>query len=141
MIYNYAERKIVAVINEALPTGKAMNALGHMAFAAGHYTDGSWMGQNPIRDADGKPHRGIARHAFIVVKASAEEINAIRSKETKNEVEITEYMQEMFDTSTDEKLVKVIQGKKTNELEYHAILLVGMSETVAKLTGHLKLYK
>jgi hypothetical protein len=42
--YDYRERRISAIISDKLPAGLALNALGHLAFSAGHYSDNSWMG-------------------------------------------------------------------------------------------------
>jgi hypothetical protein len=141
MIFKYVDRKIVAVIDEDLPVGKAMNALGHMAFALGHYVDDSWMGQHVLHDFEGKTHMGLARHAFIVLKATKEEIKAIHDKGPKDGLDIVDYVQEMFDTDTDEKLVTAIRAKKPEEMVYHGIALAGTSAIIGKLTGHLKLYK
>lgn len=39
MSYDYTEKKIIAIISENLSFGLAMNALGHLAFSAGRYSD------------------------------------------------------------------------------------------------------
>ena len=141
MSYDYQEKKITAVISDTLPMGLALNALGHLAFAAGRYADQSMMGVPKLVDADEVTHAGIAKYPFIVLKASQEEIKTIVHKAREKDVEIVDYTQEMFDTATDEELIEAISKIKEPGIMYHAIVLVGKTVDIKTLTGHLKLYK
>ena len=141
MVYDYREKKIVAIISDKLPTGLALNALGHLAFSAGRYSDQSLMGREKITDADGKVHIGISKYPFIALKAAEEEIKNIIKTAKEKEILVVDYPQEMFDTGPDEELVATLSKAKEPEINYHAVVLVGSSETLKPLTEHLKLYK
>ena len=54
---------------------------------------------------------------------------------------VVDYPQEMFKTGKDEDLVKAISKAKKDQIEYHAVLLVGESAELNKLTEGLELYK
>jgi lysyl-tRNA synthetase class 2 len=140
--YDYRERKIVAILSKELPGGLAANALGHMAFSAGHYSDESWMGEEKLIDADDGVHTGISRYPFVVLGASDSNIKDIVKKAKDNsDLLVVDYPQEMFDTGDDNDLVKAMSKAKTDKIKYHAVLLVGSSKEVDKLTKDLKLYK
>ncbi|MEK6971076.1 MAG: DUF2000 domain-containing protein [archaeon] len=141
MTYDYRSRKIVAILSEALPPGKAMNALGHLAFAAGHASDESWMGQKIITDTDGQNHAGISKYPFIILKATPDEIKEIIHRAKRESILIIDYPQEMFDTGADDELVTAIQSLKNETATYHAAVLVGEAGKINKLTSHLKLYR
>lgn len=141
MTYDYLNKKIVAIISDKLPAGKALNALGHIAFSAGRYSDSSMMGKPEIADADGNIHRGISKYPFIILKASEEELKAIVSEGKKQGLLVVDYPQEMFDTGPDEELVVALSKAKEPTIVYHAAVLSGEAEKIKMLTNHLKLYK
>ena len=141
MTYDYREKKIVAIISDKLPIGLALNALGHLAFSAGRYSDQLMMGQEKIKDADGNVHVGISKYPFIALKATEEEIKSIIKTAKEKGILVVDYPQEMFDTGPDEELVAALSKAKESATKYHAAVLVGRSEALKPLTGHLKLYK
>lgn len=141
MSYDYKEKKIVAIISDNLPTGLALNSLGHLAFSAGRYSNQDMMGKEKIKDADGNLHTGILKYPFIVLKAKSEEIKSILIKARDKNLLIADYPQEMFDTGPDEELVEALSKAKEPNIQYHALLLAGNAIDIKNLTGHLKLYK
>lgn len=139
--YNYRENKIVAVIDSDLPSGKAMNALGHLAFASGHHSGDEWMGDKLLTDADGGLHQGIAKYPFIVLGASKEQIQKIVHKTQNSKIIVSDYTNLMFETGSDWELVKQTAKTKKEKLIYHAVVLMGKSEDIDKITEGLDLYK
>lgn len=141
MTYNYTEKKIIAIISEDLSPGMAMNALGHLSFSAGHYSDKSMMGKEKILDADNNVHTGISKYPFIVLKASENEIKTIVQKAKEENIFVVDYPGEMFETGHDDELVSALEKAKEPEIKYNACILVGETKKLRLLTGHLKLYK
>ncbi len=141
MTYDYTAKKITAIISDKLPVGMALNALGHLAFSAGRYSDQSLMGQEKILDADGATHIGISKYPFIVLKANEDDIKNIVKKAKEKNIFIVDYLQEMFDTGHDDELIVAISKAKEPEIKYHAAVLIGDSSEIKLLTGHLKLYR
>jgi len=141
MSYDYTEKKVTAIINEDLPFGLALNALGHLAFSAGHYSDITWMGKEKIFDSDKNVHQGISKYPFIVLKAKSDEIKNIIQKARSENMFFVDYPQEMFDTGADDELVSALEKAKEPEIKYHALVIVGDTKKIKSLTGHLKLYR
>jgi len=141
MEYDYKARKIVAVISDAVPVGKAMNALGHLAFAAGNRADPSWMGREKYADAEGATIAGISRYPVIALKATEAELQEIEEKARTANLYLGAYPMEMFDTGPDDELAAAVAKSKTKNFVYPALILVGSTDEIKALTGHLKLYK
>lgn len=141
MTYNYQEKRIIAVINEDLEPGLALNALGHLAFSAGRYSDQSLMGREEIKDADSNVHKGISKYPFIVLKASTATIKDIVRQAREKHIFYVDYPQEMFDTGPDDELYEHLNKAKEPSISYHAVILVGKTKELKKLTGSLRLYK
>ena len=141
MTYDYSEKKIVAIIDEELKPGQAMNALGHLAFSLGRYSDQSMMGKEKIIDADGNTHLGITKYPFIVLKAKKEEIKEIIQKARGQDILLADFPSEMFDTAHDDELVRELSKAQEPAIKYHAALLAGNTSSIKELTGHLKLYR
>ncbi len=139
MSYDYREKKIIAILDEELSSGIAMNALGHMAFSAGHYSEESWMGKKELVDSFGEKHLGISKYPFIVLKAKKDEIKSIVKKAKQLGIFCIGYPKEMFDTGHDDELVLAIKTAK--ELLYFGCVLTGKTTELKELTGHLRLYK
>lgn len=141
MTYDYQAKRIIAILSDELPSGLAMNALGHLAFSAGHYSPNELMGQKEIVDADRNPHCGISKYPFIVLKAPKNEIKHIVQKAKEEKIFVVDYPQEMFDTGPDSELVAALTQSKEPTILYHAAVLVGETSSLKRLTGHLKLYR
>jgi len=139
--YDYKAKKIIAVLSDKLPAGLAANALGHLAFSAGCYGNESMMGQEEIVDGDGGVHIGIPKYPFIVLKATEEDIKVIVERAKEQNIFVVDYTQEAFDTETDEELVAALSKAQEPNLKYGAAVLVGDTDKLKTLTGHLKLYR
>ena len=99
------------------------------------------MGKPVLVDADGSKHTGIAKYPFIVLKASKDEIKKIIHQAKEHGIFTVDYPQEMFETGVDDHLVAALSKAKESDIVYHAAVLVGTSDELKPLTGHLKLYK
>lgn len=139
MVYDYKEKKIVAVINKDLSVGLAMNALGHMAFAIGSYSDNLMMGAHKYIDASGNSYNGISKYPFMVLQATQEQIEQIAKKSDEKDVTTVKYTQEMFDTDTDDELKEAIMNNSKPVI--HAIVVSGDKKPVNSLTGSFGLYR
>ncbi|HLD24802.1 MAG TPA: lysine--tRNA ligase [Patescibacteria group bacterium] len=137
----YRERKIVAIVNSELNKGQATNAIGHMAVSAGRYLDDSWIGESMLKDADGIAHKGISKHPFIILSASTKQVRELVTRAKHMGLFCVDYPQEMFDTGTDEDLVKAMSKVKEKDMIYHAVVLAGKTHDIDVLTKGLQLYK
>ncbi|MES2623376.1 MAG: DUF2000 domain-containing protein [Patescibacteria group bacterium] len=135
MTYDYRKQKIVAVINENLPTWQMLNVIGHLSISLGAHKDEDLMGESILIDASNIEHKGIARYGFIIKKGSTENIRDIlkNAKDTK-EITVIDFPREMLEISDDDSLVESMSKKEEKDFEYFGILIYGPSETVNRLT-------
>lgn len=138
--YDYKAKKIVAIVNSQLPAGKIANALGHMAFSAGHYSDNSLMGKEKIIDLSGVSHQGISKYPFIVLQSTKEKIKVIAELARNLKVFVVDFPNEMFETADDNELVKELSKADNKNTIYQGVVLVGNSSAINNLTNGLQLY-
>uniref|UniRef100_UPI0040568A7F DUF2000 domain-containing protein n=1 Tax=Agathobacter sp. TaxID=2021311 RepID=UPI0040568A7F len=141
MEYDYREKKIVAVLNSALETGVALNVVGHLAVSIGCYAQ-EHMGKNPLLDADGVKHLGIARYPFIITKAKPNKIRAAIEKARENDnILFADYPQQMLETGHDNELAESLAKAQEKDLSYLGAVFYGPTEDINEITGKFSLYK
>jgi hypothetical protein len=133
--------KLVAVMNEKLEPGIAMNALAHMCIGFG-----SEIGQELLRlsqyiDADGGSHPSISEMPFMVLKANSNKIRTLREavRQTEN-VRSVDFTDTMTIGTYVEQIEKTKQTKEA-DLIYYGIVLFGDWVKVSELTRKFSLWK
>lgn len=133
--------KLVAILNEKIETGRAMNALAHMCIGLG-----SAIGQEPLRlsnyvDADGGEHPFISEMPFMVLKArNANKIRDLRSTALQQGIRCADFTDTMTIGSYVEQLKKTEETPE-KDLDYFGIVLFGPWEIVSELTRKFSLWK
>lgn len=135
------EKKLVAVLNEKIEVGKAMNALAHMAVGLG----GSAPNKEELRlqdyvDAEGGKHRQISDLPFIILEGGSGQIRSLRKAAIESGVHYTDFTNTMIEGTYVEQHERTNKTKE-EELEYFGICLFGDYETVSKLTKKFSLWK
>jgi hypothetical protein len=135
------EKKLVAVVNGSLDTGKAMNALSHamLGFGKGVISDED-AHLNRYDDVDNGAHPNISEMAIVVLQANSDEIRGLRKFAIENNLQFVDFVDTMS-AGEYEYEYRLTKGKKDSELEYWCIVLFGKKEIVSKGTGKLKLYR
>lgn len=135
------EKKLVAVINEKIEFGRAMNALAHMAVGLG----GSVQNKEELRlqdyqDANGGKHPKISDLPFIILRGGSGQIRNLRKAVIESGVHYTDFTNTMIEGTYVEQHERTNKTKE-EELEYFGICLFGDWETVSKLTKKFSLWK
>lgn len=139
--YDYKTKKIVAVIDEKLTKGLAMNALGHLSVSIGNKLSKDWMGKSKIEDADGFTHTGISKYPYIVLKASEKELRQlVKLLRASKDVVYADYSDVMFKTGKDSELIKKMGNTKESSIKYAGVIIAGGSVLVESYTQGFKLY-
>lgn len=133
--------KFVAVLNQKIPVGKLMNALGHMAAGlSGKSGKADEMWFLEYRDKDNGIHPHISHFPFIVLKAdNSNQIRTIRKAALEKEILFTDFTSTMTVGTSIEQQENT---KNTSEpdLEYYGICLFGDSQQLKEITGKFSLY-
>src|SRR3989338_3846041 len=90
-------RKFVAVLNEKIPVGVLMNALGHMAAGiVGGASSLEEMRFDSYFDKDGGEHRSISDCPFIILKAeNSSQIRRLRQEFASAEIKFVDFTSTM----------------------------------------------
>lgn len=139
---NYEDKKIVGIIATNVDPTIALNVIGHLAIAIGKYSNSEIMGKPIITDKSGINHVGISQFPFIVTKVKTTKLKSAIDKAKENpNLLIVDYPKDMLETRTDNDLVKSIESKENNELEYLGAIIYGNSDDVNEITGKFQLWK
>lgn len=132
--------KMVAVMNEKLEPGIAMNALGHMCMGFG-----SEIGKESLRlsnyvDADGDKHPHISEMPFMILKANSNKIRSLRLLARQENIKFVDFTDTMTIGTYQEQLEKTKQTKEA-DLVYYGIVLFGDWAKVTEMTRKFSLWK
>jgi hypothetical protein len=129
--------RCVIVVDEALPPGKASNAAAVVAFTLGQRH--SHLVGEPLREQDGTAHPGLIPIGIPVLKATADQLNALRQKSLAHcdVVDFPVQGQATVDYDAFLHAVRVLPGES---LQYLAVGLVGPRKKVGKLVGDFALF-
>ncbi len=135
------EKKLVAVLNWKLETGRAMNALAHMALGiAGAAQEKEELRLQDYTDADGGKHPAISDIPFIILRASPAQIRSLRNAAIENSLQITDFTNTMIgETYIDQH--KKTRATKEEDLEYYGICLFGDWKKATELTKKFSLWR
>lgn len=134
-----AQNRCVIIVDEALPRGLAANAAAILGITLGaRYPE--LVGKDAT-DAGGSVHAGIITTPVPVLKASVEQLRALRSAAFGNQsqvfcVDFSELAQSC--KTYNEYLTRMIRVAE-NELPYTALALCGPRKRITYLTGSLPL--
>lgn len=135
------EKKLVAVLNEKIELGRAMNALAHMAIGLG----ASVKNREELRlqnytDANQTIHPSLSDIPFIILKATSNQIRTLRQQIKENNIEFTDFTHTMIEETYIQQHQRT-QETKEEDLTYFGVVLFGNWETVSTLTKKFSLFK
>lgn len=134
------QSKLVAVMNEKIEPGVAMNALAHMCIGFG-----SAIGKEPLRltqyqDKDGNVHPDISEMPFMILRANSNKIRNLRLAALNHGIAFTDFTDTMTVGTYIEQLAKTRETHEA-DLIYYGIVLFGPWDKVSELTGKFSLWK
>lgn len=135
------EKKLIAVLNEKIETGRAMNALAHMACGlAGSVEDKNELRLRDYIDADKGVHPKISDIPFIILKAKSNQLRALRKAAIEQKIHFTDFTGTMIEGTYIEQHQRTNNTKEL-ELEYFGICLFGKWDLLTGLTKKFSLWK
>lgn len=133
-------KKLVAVMNEKIDIGIAMNSLAHMSLGLGAEVGKESLRLTNYVDADGGNHSNISEMPFMILKANSNKIRALRSIAMEKEIKFADFTDTM---TVGTYLEQIDRTKKTKEVDliYYGIVLFGDWNTISELTRKFSLWK
>ena len=134
--------KFVAVLNEKIPVGVLMNALGHMAAGlAGSYSNVSEMRFDTYFDKEGGNHKSISDHPFIILKAeNSNQIRSLRQELIANNIHFVDFTDTMTVGTYVEQKERTKQTLEL-QLQYYGICMFGDRILLSQLTKKFSLWR
>ena len=132
--------KLIAVLNKSLEPGRAMNALGHMAFGLGARlgVDDADLVDYVTQDATTLP--GISKMPFIIARGSGGKIGNLIEKADATGIRWAAFTDTMTIGSWDEQVERTSATELT-ALTFYGIALYGPGEDVNALTRKFSLWR
>lgn len=135
--------KFVAVINEKIEIGKALNAIAHMSLGLVNIADEETkekMSFIDFPDKNNESHKSISGLSLIVLKGRNGEIKKIRKKFEEENILFVDFLESMTGDTYAEQLEKTKQlGEE--EHNYFGLLGFGEIEKINPITKKLSLYR
>lgn len=133
-----ARLKWVVVVDESLPTGIAANAAICTSAATAASVTGL-LGPDAV-DADGSTHPGLPWAGCSVLRASGEQLAAIRAKADAAEgVFVADMPAAAQLTRVYDEYIDTVAETASDALPYYAVSVVGPRNRIDKIVGRLAL--
>ena len=134
--------KLVAVLNEKIEVGVAMNALAHMIVGLGASVENKEeLRLTDYADADGNSHTNISEIPFMVLKArNSNQLRILRRGLIANNIKFVDLTNTMTIGTYQEQIERSKQTKEA-DLEYYGIAIFGDWNAVFELTKKFSLFK
>jgi hypothetical protein len=133
-------KKLVAVLNEKLEAGVALNALAHMALGMGARLGPEQGLMCDYIDASGVSHPSISAYPFIVLKGRPGKIREALELARGKGIEAVDFVNTMTVGGYSEQLHRT-KATANAELDFSGIVLFGDVAEVSELTRKFSLYK
>lgn len=133
-------KKLVAVLNKRIETGKAMNALAHMtAGLVGSQPDQDF-GVINYEDKDGGAHMA-SKFPYIILRAkNSNQIRTLRNDLIKLEIPFASFTEAMTVGGWEEQVARS-KATSEKELEYYGICMLGDRIDLDELTKKFSLWR
>jgi hypothetical protein len=132
--------RVVVVVDESLPPGRAANATGMLALTLGATVAG--LPGAALVDADGNEHPGLIPQGIMVLHAPAGRLGELRARAAASEdIDVIDFPADCQQTNDYDEVRRLVAGVPTADLRYLGLLLYGPRRAVSRLTGNLALLK
>lgn len=142
MVYN-DKYKFVAVINEKIEPGRALNAIAHMGLGLVNIANDEIkekMSFIDFPDKNNDIHKSISGLSLIVLKGRNGEIKKVRNQFAEQDILFVDFLETMTGDTYAEQLVKT-KELTTDEHNYFGLLAFGEIDKINPITKKLSLYK
>jgi hypothetical protein len=133
-------RKLVAVLNNKIEAGRAMNALAHMALGLGSSVSNvTELRLQDYADSGGGLHPAISDIPFIILKGNSQQIRQLREEALSQSIPYTDFTHTMIGTNYVEQHQATLKTPELG-LEYFGICLFGDWHLISGLTKKFSLW-
>src|SRR3989338_6311972 len=129
------QKKLIAVLNKRIATGRAMNALAHMTLGlAGSVEKKEELRLREYKDADQGIHPPVSDIPFIILEAdNSNKIREVRNRTIAEGIEFVDFTHTMIGETYVQQHEKTSKTRE-EDIEYYGIVLFGDWKKVSEIT-------
>jgi hypothetical protein len=141
MQYVPTTQQFICVLSKKIPTGRALNALGHMtAGLIAQYNNPQELRFQTYVDRDGTQHPSVSDNPFIVLSAkNGNQIRTLRNNLIEKGIQFTDFTDTMVEGNYAEQHDRT-QNTPEEELDYYGICFFMNALESRELTKKFSLY-
>ncbi len=132
--------KLVAVINQDIPTGIAMNALAHMTVGMATELDYDMLKLDDYEDRDGNIYPNISQMPFIILKGTSDEIKEAVMSAKVEYIKHGVFVNTMTGGTFEEQLENTAKTAQ-DDLVFYGVVMYGLLDKVNPITKKFSLYR
>lgn len=135
-------RRFVAVINKKIETGRAMNALAHMAVGySALYPDKEALRFDTYFDKDGGEHKNISDNPFIVLSAdNSNQLRTLRNQLISLHIPFNDFTNTMIEGTYEDQHRRTKETAES-DLEYWGVCFFTENSQSKELTKKFSLWR
>ena len=133
-------KKLVAIVNEKIEIGTAMNALAHCSLSIGAKFDEKEMFLTNYIDKDEQFNYPLSGMPYIILKGTSNEIKKALLKAKEEMIFHTAFVDTATGGTWQEQILRT-KDKTIEEFIYYSAVLYGDFEKVKSITKKLSLFK
>ena len=134
------ENKLVALVNEKIEVGVAMNAIAHMTLGLGASVPHDLLRLDNYQDKNGNIYPNISQIPFIILRGTSNEIRKAVMAAREQNVKHGIFLNTMTGGGYQQQLDNTLATPES-DLIYYGAVLCGPWETVSLITKKFSLYK
>ena len=134
------QKKLVAIVNEKIEIGTAMNSLAHCSLAIGAKLSEKEMFLTNYIDKDEQFNWPLSGMPYIILKGTSNEIKKALLKCKEQDVFHTAFV-DIATGGTWQEQIEKTKNKTIEEFNYYAAVLYGEFETVKSITKKFSLFR
>jgi hypothetical protein len=131
------EMRCVAVIDDALPAGKAANAAAVMALTMGARQP--QLVGDPLIDSAGNPHPGLVPIGVAVLGAPADELAGVRDKAKSAGLDVVDFPVQGQQTTDYREFRRMVRETAPEGIRYLGVMFYGERKKVNRIAGRYRL--
>ncbi|MDD9953604.1 MAG: DUF2000 domain-containing protein [Candidatus Woesearchaeota archaeon] len=140
MAFEPFKHKTIAVLNKKIETGRAMNALAHMALGLSRSVPQEQLRLQDYTDADEGRHPQISDIPFIILRATSEQLRKLRNEAIERNITHTDFTDTMIgETYIDQH--ENTKSTKEQDLTYFGVCMFGDWDEISALTKKFSLWR
>jgi hypothetical protein len=131
--------RCVAIVDDALPAGRAANAAAVMALTMGARQ--SHLVGEPLVDSAGNHHPGLIPIGIAVLGAPAADLPSLRDRASQAGLEVVDFPMQGQQTNDYAEFRRMVRETAPDQVRYLGVMVYGEKKKVSRIVGKYSLLR